>query len=338
MIFEKIHTVPTSDELIDKAFRRATRAKAGKNSSKRRTIAEAQESMIITAGNILSDNLSNIVRRFPSFDSLPDFYYELVDIVVGVDELRAALGSADWAASKTHEISREYVGRIRDGGDPITIRKEAFGRLASVMASVSKKLIYLNSARNILRKLPDIRVEPTLVVAGYPNVGKSSFVSIVTGARPEVASYPFTTKGVLIGHFQRDGIRYQVIDTPGLLDRPMAERNDVEMQAITAIKYLNCVLLFIVDPTESCGFEVKDQLNLLSEVKENFPMPVLVVANKSDLAHSDIPMDMSMSTLTGEGVEEVADRLVGMVEVKEESMEDHMEGMSNHMENMGGPM
>ena len=30
MIFEKIHTVPTSDELIDKAFRRATRAKAGK--------------------------------------------------------------------------------------------------------------------------------------------------------------------------------------------------------------------------------------------------------------------------------------------------------------------
>ncbi len=322
MIFEKIHTVPTSDELIDKAFRRATRAKAGKSSSKRKTVADAQESMIITAGNILSDNLSNIVRRFPSFDSLPDFYYELVDIVVGVDELRSALGSADWAASKTHEISREYVGRIRNGGDPVTIRKEAFGRLASVMGSVDKKLIYLNSARNTLRKLPDIREEPTLVVAGYPNVGKSSFVAIVTGARPEVASYPFTTKGVLIGHFQKDGIRYQVIDTPGLLDRPMSQRNDVEMQAITAIKYLNCVLLFIIDPTESCGFEVSDQLNLLSEVKENFDMPVLVAANKSDLGLCEIPVDVTMSTLTGEGVEGIADRLVEMVREREREREE----------------
>lgn len=320
MIFEKIHTVPTSDELVDKAFRRATRAKAGKKITGKESAQRAHESMVLTASNILSDNLANITRRFPNFDDLPRFYYELADILVGVDKLRKSLGNVEWASGKIHDIAREYVGKMRKSSDKVATRKEAFGRMGSIMRSISKDLEFLNDARNILRKLPSVYPdEPTIVVAGYPNIGKSSFVSRVTGARPEIASYPFTTKGVSIGHFFRNKKRYQVMDTPGLLDRPMSERNEIELQAITALKYLDAAVLFILDASETCGYEVEDQKRMLEDVKENFEMPILVVANKSDLPNFkqlDF-VDMNMSTLTGEGIDEVVDRLVKMIEEKE---------------------
>jgi nucleolar GTP-binding protein len=315
MIFEKINTVQTSEELLDKAFRRATRAMSGKTISGRKTAIEANESMMLTAGNILTDNLKNIVRRFPTFENLPPFYYELADVMVGVDDMRKSLSRLDWASAKIHEVTREHVGKIRKAREPMSVRKQCFGRLSSIMRSIDKDLLFLNESRNKLRKLPSVNDEPTIVVAGYPNIGKSSFVTKVTGATPEIASYPFTTKGVSIGHFFVGNDRYQVMDTPGLLDRPMSERNEIELQAITALKNLDAVVLFIIDATETCGYEIEDQKRMLEEVRSGFKLPVLVVANKADLPQfRDLDfVDMKMSTATGEGIEEVTSTLIEMV-------------------------
>ncbi|MHB8101671.1 MAG: NOG1 family protein [Methanosarcina sp.] len=318
MIFEKIHTVPTSEELINKSFKRAARAMSGKTIEDKESRFKANESMLLTAANIFTDNLANIVRRFPSFDQLPKFYYELTDILVGVENLKMSLASVDWASKKIHEVARSYVGKIRDSDIPEPVRREAFGRIASIIKSINKDLLLLNEARNILRKLPDVQDEPTIVVAGYPNVGKSSFVSKITGASPEIAPYPFTTKGVKIGHFSRDGVRYQVMDTPGLLDRPMSERNIIERQAITAIHFLDAVVMFMIDPSESCGYEIEDQKRLLVEIQENFKLPMLVVANKADRPEfrKMDEVEMNVSMMTGEGVEDVVDRLLEMIEEK----------------------
>jgi nucleolar GTP-binding protein len=242
----------------------------------------------------------------------------LTDVLVGVEKLKMSLASVDWASRKIHEVARSYVGKIRDSDLPEPVRKEAFGRLASIVKSINKDLLFLNEARNILRKLPDVRDEPTIVIAGYPNVGKSSFVTKITGATPEIAPYPFTTKGVTIGHFTRKGVRYQVMDTPGLLDRPMAERNNIERQAITAIHYLDAVVMFMIDPSESCGYEIEDQKRLLAEIRENFNLPLLVVANKADRPEfrKMDEVDLNISTITEEGIEEVMERLLEMIEEK----------------------
>lgn len=318
MIFEKIHTVPTSEELINKSFKRAARAMSGKTIEDKESRFKANESMLLTAANIFTDNLANIVRRFPSFDQLPKFYYELTDILVGVENLKMSLASVDWASKKIHEVARSYVGKIRDSDIPEPVRREAFGRIASIIKSINKDLLLLNEARNTLRKLPDVQDEPTIVVAGYPNVGKSSFVSKITGASPEIAPYPFTTKGVKIGHFIRNGVRYQVMDTPGLLDRPMSKRNIIERQAITAIHFLDAVVMFMIDPSESCGYEIEDQKRLLVEIQENFKLPMLVVANKADRPEfrKMDEVEMNVSMMTGEGVENVVDRLLEMIEEK----------------------
>ena len=65
---------------------------------------------------------------------------------------------------------------------------------------IDKDLLFLNEVRNVLRKLPHVEDAFTVVIAGYPNVGKSSFIRLVSSATPEIASYPFTTKGVIVGH------------------------------------------------------------------------------------------------------------------------------------------
>ncbi|HEY9245422.1 MAG TPA: NOG1 family protein [Candidatus Methanoperedens sp.] len=324
MIFEKIPTVPTSEELLDKSFRRAARTKHGKRILDRASKLKAEESMLLTAANILSDNLINIVKKFPSFDvadgkqemglsKIPPFYLELADILAGVEELKMNLASVQWAGNKINEMARKYVGMMRNAEDAKVVRKQAFGRISSIVNSIDGNLHFLNAARNKLRKLPAIDEGPAIVVAGYPNVGKSSFVALVSSARPEIASYPFTTKGLAVGHFTKSGIRYQVIDTPGLLDRPLEERNEIELQAISALKHVAKAILYIIDPSETCGYTLEKQMHLLGDIKKKFTVPVIVAANKIDIAASSEGADMTMSTLTGDGVDAVLDRLVGKV-------------------------
>ena len=156
-------------------------------------------------------------------------------------------------------------------------------RLASMVHQIDKDLIFLNEVRNVLRHLPNVEDEFTIVIAGYPNVGKSSFIRRVSSADPQVASYPFTTKGIIVGHRDTGRQRTQFVDTPGILDRPVEERNQIEKQALSAIMNVAHVILFIIDPSEHCGYPMAVQLRLLDEVKTLVKVPVLVVANKSDL-------------------------------------------------------
>jgi nucleolar GTP-binding protein len=329
MIFERLPTNPRAEELLDKAFSRAARSGRSKSG------LEAQESMLVTASNIVSDNLENVVTTWPDFDTVDPFYRELADAVLrqstfaretpdgsdtaGIDALRGSLSEVTWASRQIREIRSEYQTKLRNA-DPETgrkHRKQAFARIADILDEIEDDLLRIGEARDALKDLPDIRPdEPAIVVAGYPNVGKSSFVNRVTRASNEIASYPFTTKGVQIGHFERDRIRYQIIDTPGLLDRPEDERNDIEQQAISALEYLADAVVFVVDPSGDCGYPLDSQLELRDAVRDRFAtsgVPVLTVCNKADRSR-DVDADAYMSVTEGEGVDDVLDLAVGAVD------------------------
>ena len=312
MIFEGLPTTPRSEELVDKAFSRAARAGRAKRGH------EAQESMLRTAGNVLSDNLENVVVSWPDFGfDVDPFYYELADAIVDVDRLRQALSQVMWASRQIEDLRDEYTSKIRNS-DVDTARKhrkQAFARMADVMDQIEDDLRYIGDSRDQLKVLPDIRPdEPAIVIAGYPNVGKSSFVNRVTRASNEIAEYPFTTKGVQIGHFERDHIRYQIVDTPGLLDRPADERNDIERQAVSALEHLADVVVFVLDPSGDCGYPLGVQVELREEVRELFgeAVPFLTVANKHDRydAVKAESVDATMSVTEDENVESVLDMAV----------------------------
>ena len=317
MIFEGLPTTPTSEELLDKAFSRAARAGRAKHG------VEAQESMLQTASNILSDNLENVVTAWPDFETVDPFYYELADAIVDVDELRQHLSQVTWASRKTHDLGREYMGKLPRGDTDgaIKIRKQGFARMGSVLNQIEDDLAAISEARDALKTLPDIRPdEPTVVVAGYPNVGKTAFVNALTNARNETAAYPFTTKGVRIGHVERDHIRYQLVDTPGLLDRPADERNEIESQAVSALTHLADVVLYVYDASETCGYELDDQRALHREIADRFDVPILTVCNKADLS-TGVETDLTMAIPEhadgddlGDGVEAVLDELVDAID------------------------
>ena len=57
-----------------------------------------------------------------------------------------------------------------------------------------------------------------------------------------------------------------MVDTPGLLDRPMSKRNNIEMQAIAALENIGDVLVFLIDSTANATTSLEEQMNLLEEV------------------------------------------------------------------------
>ena len=312
MIFESLPTTPRSEELIDKAFSRAARAGRAKPN------LEAQQSMLTIAVNITSDNLENVVTAWPDFDYIDPFYYELADAIVDVDELRQSLSEVMWASRQIEELGREYQPKLRKTDPEIARkhRKQAFARIADIMDEIEDDLRAVGDARDALKNLPDIRPdEAAIVIAGYPNVGKSSFVNHVTRASNEIAEYPFTTRGVQIGHVERDHIRYQLIDTPGLLDRPEEDRNDIEKQAVGAIEHLADTILFFVDASGDCGYPLDVQLELRDSVVDRFAereIPVLTICNKSDRS-TDVEADAYMSVTNNDGVEEVLELAIEAV-------------------------
>ncbi len=308
----ELPSILRAPEVLDKALGRSAKATAkGKDRAERaRNLAVAK---VQTAGQTIEATLHGYVKAFPTLERLPAFYRELVDILVDRDALRKHLGAVDWAAGMAKELTRQYARRI--GRAAIQqlpgLRKEAIGRLSSVVLQVSRDLDALVDARIALRKVPTLDPElPTIVVAGYPNVGKSALVRAVSTGKPKVAPYPFTTQGVTVGHFERGYQRFQILDTPGLLDRPMEQRNRIERQAVAALRHLANVVLFILDPSETCGFPLDAQLRLLASVRETFPeVPLVVLENKADLGAATAGYHRG-SALTGEGLAEIMEDVV----------------------------
>jgi len=148
---------------------------------------------------------------------------------------------------------------------------------------------YLEEVRKHLSRLPSIDPNTrTLILTGYPNVGKSSFMNKITRANVDVQPYAFTTKSLFVGHMDYKYLRWQVIDTPGLLDHPLEDRNTIEMQAITALAHLRCCVLYFVDISEQCGYTIAQQVQLFENIKPLFQdKPLYLIANKIDVVRPE---------------------------------------------------
>lgn len=283
------------------------------------------------------DRLSQIIQDFPKLDDVHPFYADLMNVLYDKDHYKLALGQLNMARHLIDNVAKEYV-RLLKYGDSLyrckQLKKAALGRMATIVKKQGSNLTYLEQVRQHLSRLPSI--DPytrTIILTGFPNVGKSSFMNKITRAEVEVQPYAFTTKSLFVGHTDYKYLRWQVIDTPGILDHPLEDRNVIEMQAITALAHLRACVLYVMDISEQCGHTLDEQIHLFESIKPLFSnKPLILVINKTDiikleeldearknslagvLNDPNIPV-LQMSTVSEEGVMEVkveaCERLLG---------------------------
>jgi nucleolar GTP-binding protein len=161
--------------------------------------------------------------------------------------------------------------------------------MATIMRRQKDPLAYLEQVRQHISRLPAIDPNTrTLLICGYPNVGKSSFINKVTRADVDVQPYAFTTKSLFIGHLDYKYLRWQVIDTPGILDHPLEEMNTIEMQSITALAHLKSCVLYFMDLSEQCGYTVEAQVRIAAYILRLDHMSIFYLQCK--LFHSIKPL------------------------------------------------
>lgn len=204
------------------------------------------------------------------------------------DHFRIALGQVSTAKHLVETVSRDYVRLIKYAQSLFQckqLKRAGLGRMATICKRLKDPLVYLEQVRQHLGRLPSIDPNTrTLLICGYPNVGKSSFLRSVSRADVDVQPYAFTTKSLFVGHFDYKYLRFQAIDTPGILDHPLEEMNTIEMQSITAVAHLRSAVLYFMDLSEQCGYSVQDQIKLFHNIRPLFANKIVyVIINKVDV-------------------------------------------------------
>ena len=292
-------TVLTKEELLDKAYARAKKAADRVDDNDRVFRVRKQlNRMVQTASDILNTYLMDTVNQWPSLDQSPQFDVSMIDACVGCDDYRHHLSMLQWAANQISKIATQNTRKITRTAKIELMheaRREAYGRISSLVGRIGPSLKWLGDSREILKRLPSIdQLSPCIVVCGAPNVGKSAFISALSSGNMEVNHYPFTTKRIHLGHFTFRRLQYQMVDTPGLLDRPMHKRNDIEMQAISALENLGSLVLFLIDESENCGMTIAEQNNLLEEILELLAeTTVMIISTKADI-HAEKPVNWDL--------------------------------------------
>ncbi|XP_005404964.1 PREDICTED: nucleolar GTP-binding protein 1 [Chinchilla lanigera] len=335
--FKKITVVPSAKDFIDLTLsktQRKTPTVIHKHYQIHRIRHFYMRKVKFTQQNY-HDRLSQILTDFPKLDDIHPFYADLMNILYDKDHYKLALGQINIAKNLVDNVAKDYV-RLMKYGDSLyrckQLKRAALGRMCTIIKRQKQSLEYLEQVRQHLSRLPTIDPNTrTLLLCGYPNVGKSSFINKVTRADVDVQPYAFTTKSLFVGHMDYKYLRWQVVDTPGILDHPLEDRNTIEMQAITALAHLRAAVLYVMDLSEQCGHGLKEQLELFQNIRPLFiNKPLIVVANKCDVKRiPELPEDdqkifidlqtegfpvVETSTLTEEGVikvkTEACDRLL----------------------------
>lgn len=287
--FSFLNQVPQCTELIDIALSKTNR--------KTPTIVRARYEIhrirsfyvrkVKFSAEQFCNRLRSIVEEFPVLENIHPFYRDLINVLYDRDHYKIALGQINTTRHRVEFIEKEHVKLLKFADSLYRckeLKKAALGKMATRVKKLSEPLRYLEEVRQHMTRLPSIDpAARTIVICGFPNVGKSSFMNRITTAHVDVQSYAFTTKSLFVGHFDYKDLRWQVLDTPGILDKPLTDRNSIEMLTITALAHLKSAVLFFMDLSASCGHSMAEQIALYDSLAPLLSQQILIVFSKSDL-------------------------------------------------------
>ena len=166
----------------------------------------------------------------------------------------------------------------------------------------------------------ELKVLADVGLVGFPNAGKSTLLSVVSAAKPEIGNYPFTTLVPNLGIVNyRDGRSFVMADIPGIIEGAHQGKG----LGIRFLRHIerNSVLLFLV-PADSQNIHQEYNI-LLNELKQYNPELLdkkrVLAISKSDCADKELMAEMEcdlpdipyvfISSVTGTGLTELKDIL-----------------------------
>jgi GTPase len=168
----------------------------------------------------------------------------------------------------------------------------------------------------------ELKLMADVALVGFPNAGKSTFISRISAAKPKIADYPFTTLQPNLGVVRYDDAEFVVADIPGLIEGA-SEGRGLGHQFLRHIERAR-VLVVLVDLGASEGRAPEEQQRvLLDELGRYEPellrRPRITVGSRADLAASsgEAPLGQwegpSFSAVTGEGLRELVGEMATLV-------------------------
>lgn len=170
-------------------------------------------------------------------------------------------------------------------------------------------------------KVLELKVLADVGLVGFPNAGKSTLLSVISAAKPEIGDYPFTTLKPNLGIVPyRDHRSFIVADIPGIIEGAHSGKG-IGLRFLRHIER-NSLLLFLV-PADSMDIKKEYEI-LLNELKQHNPELLdkkrLLGISKSDLLDDELKMEIQkelpkdlpyifFSSVAQEGLQELKDLL-----------------------------
>ncbi len=184
----------------------------------------------------------------------------------------------------------------------------------------------------------ELRLFADVALVGYPNAGKSTFISVVSAAKPKIADYPFTTLEPNLGVVRLDDVtQFVIADIPGLIEGA-SEGIGLGHQFLRHVERAR-VLLFMLDLSAVDGDSPQRQLQVLrNELGAYRPdlleRPSIVVATKNDVLSvddwgDDLDVDFSISSVARQGLQPLLWRAAELVKASRDAV-DESEGFVIH--------
>ena len=169
-------------------------------------------------------------------------------------------------------------------------------------------------------KILELKILADVGLVGFPNAGKSTLLSVISAAKPEIADYPFTTLRPNLGMVAyRDNKSFVMADIPGIIEGAH-EGKGLGLRFLRHIER-NSALLFMV-PVDSDNI-TKEYEILLNELKQYNPELLdkerLLAVTKCDIFDDEMLEDLKVdipdvpyvfiSSIAGKGIQQLKDKL-----------------------------
>ena len=209
----------------------------------------------------------DIYEKLPNYSKMNDYYLLMSKNIVPENTMEKYRNHYLSSMRIINQISEKYKQNIlkqKKLSIKNKLKKEYIGRISSVIKKLEKTNEKLLNLKKDFKRIPNPKELFTIVLIGLPNSGKTTLLTQITDANPEINSYSFTTKSLNLGYFKIRERVIQVVDTPGLIHLDFTKMNIIEKQAIVAIKTIGDVVVFLYNQYQN----LKSQEDMLEKIKE----------------------------------------------------------------------